>query len=140
MNSSRGPCEVSSGRTVPDLHRALTLTRGVANNGDYRSAPGDWAKYQPKCDSRIVWASPAMMSQPMSGILERVTKSAVMKMLVTPSMARSADAITSSVSSPAANVFGPPTSFPTENLSAFGLGVELIVTGTEFSRLLVDRS
>ena len=58
-----------------------------------------------------------------------------MKMLVTPSIARSAPANGSSVSWPETKVFGPPTSTPTVNFRAFGLGVLSIVTGMEASVL-----
>ncbi len=46
-----------------------------------------------------------------------------MNTLVTPSIATSAAAVGSSMSLPATNVAGPPTSTPTVNLSALGLGV-----------------
>lgn len=57
-------------------------------------------------------------------------KSAVMKMLVTPSSWRMADAMGSSVGWPAAKVAGPPTGVPTVNLIALGLGVgSSLITG-----------
>ncbi len=57
-------------------------------------------------------------------------KSAVMKMLVTPSSSRMADAIGLSVGWPATKVAGPPTEVPTENLTALGLGVgSSLITG-----------
>ena len=52
-----------------------------------------------------------------------VTKSAVMKMLVTPAIPSRPAAIVSSGSDPATNVAGPPTASPTENLAALGFGV-----------------
>ena len=68
-------------------------------------------------------ATGTITSHDVSGVLDRVTKSAVMNTLVTPSIATKAAAVGSSISCPATNVAGPPTSTPTENLSAFGLGV-----------------
>jgi hypothetical protein len=57
-------------------------------------------------------------------------KSAVMKMLVTPSSWRMADAMGSSVGWPATKVAGPPTGVPTLNLIALGLGVgSSLITG-----------
>ncbi len=57
-------------------------------------------------------------------------KSAVMKMLVTPSSWRMADAMGSSVGWPATKVAGPPTGVPTVNLIALGLGVgSSLITG-----------
>jgi len=64
-----------------------------------------------------------------SGVLEMVTKSAVMKMLVTPDMANKAAASGSSGLEPATKVAGPPTACPTENLAAFGFGVGETLTG-----------
>lgn len=58
-----------------------------------------------------------------------VTKSAVMKMLVTPGMARRPAASGSLGLDPATNVAGPPTGSPTENLAAFGFGVGATLTG-----------
>ena len=52
-----------------------------------------------------------------------VTKSAVMKMLPTPSSDRSCLATSLSVSCPFTNVAGPPTGRPTGNFIAFGFGV-----------------
>jgi len=68
-------------------------------------------------------------SQEESGVLEMVTKSAVMKMLVTPGMSRSPAANGSSGLEPATKVAGPPTGSPTENLAAFGFGVGATLTG-----------
>ena len=75
-----------------------------------------------------------MSSHEASGAFERVTKSADMNMEVTPSMERSAAAMGSSVSWPAANVFGPSTGVPTVNFSAFGFGVLLTVTAIATQR------
>jgi len=77
----------------------------------------------PKRSSRTAVASGAIVSHEPSGVFDKVTKSAVMKTLVTPAMASNATAIGSSVFLPATNVAGPPTSTPTVNLSAFGFGV-----------------
>jgi len=52
-----------------------------------------------------------------------VTKSAVMKMLATPSRDRTSAAISLSVSCPRTNVAGPPTGLPTGNFIALGFGV-----------------
>lgn len=67
-------------------------------------------------------ASGTMESQEASEVLEIVTKSAVMKMLVTPGIARRSRANVSSGMEPATWVVGPPTDAPTENFIAFGLG------------------
>lgn len=68
-------------------------------------------------------ATGTIVSHDASGVFDKVTKSAVMKMLVTPSISRSAAIVASSVFVPATNVAGPPTSTPTPNFRAFGLGV-----------------
>lgn len=60
-----------------------------------------------------------------------VTKSAVMKRLVTPSKANSGPANGSSSSLPATNVFGPSTGRPTVNFSALGFGVGSMETGMD---------
>jgi len=86
------------------------------------------ARQAPNRSSRIFVASGAIVSHDAAGVLDSVTKSAVMKMLVTPSSARSADAMGSSDGFPATNVAGPPTSMPTVNLSALGFGVLEMVT------------
>lgn len=75
-------------------------------------------------------AAGAIDSHEASGVFVNVMKSAVMNTDVTPSMPNSAAAVGSSTSPDAENVFGPPTSTPTVNFSAFGLGVLLIWTGT----------
>lgn len=64
-----------------------------------------------------------MSDQSASGRLDTVTKSAVRKTLVTPSSAINSWAITLSVGLSGVKVAGPPTGLPTENLTAFGLGV-----------------
>lgn len=74
-------------------------------------------------------AAGAISSQNASGDLEMVTKSADMKTLVTPSNASSGAAMGSSVSWPAAKLFGASKSAPTVNFKAFGLGVGVTVTG-----------
>ena len=79
--------------------------------------------------SRIAVASVWIVSHEASGVLEMVTKSAVMKKLVTPSTARSRVASGSSVDAPATKVLGPPTGTPTENFIALGLGVGPADTG-----------
>ena len=71
------------------------------------------------------------MSHEASGVFEMVKKSAVMKKLVTPSMASSWLASGSSVGAPATKVLGPPTGTPTENFIAFGLGVGPADTGMD---------
>jgi hypothetical protein len=58
-----------------------------------------------------------------------VTKSAVMKMLVTPGMASNPAATGSSGAEPATKVAGPPTGSPTENFAALGFGVGATLTG-----------
>lgn len=58
-----------------------------------------------------------------------VTKSAVKKTLATPSRANSSVTNPSSASAPFTYVPGPPTGWPTENLSAFGFGVCSTRTG-----------
>lgn len=68
-------------------------------------------------------------SQPASGNLFKVTKSALKKTLVTPGNPSSAWPSGSSVGWPGMYVVGPPTATPTVNFTAFGLGVELTVTG-----------
>lgn len=65
-----------------------------------------------------------------------VTKSAVMKMLVTPSRASNERANDSSGSLPATCVVGPPTGFPTVNFMAFGLGDGATKTGMASSRVI----
>ena len=70
------------------------------------------------------------MSQSAPGDLDTVTKSAVMKMLATPGMAKSCWANSSSGSVPPTYVAGPPTGTPQVNLRAFGLGVGETVIGT----------
>lgn len=67
--------------------------------------------------------------QSASGVLEMVTKSAVMNTLVTPSSASKAEPSGSSVGRAAVNVAGPPTGLPTVSLTAFGLGVDSGVIG-----------
>lgn len=57
------------------------------------------------------------------GALVTVTKSAVMKMLETPSSAVSSAAMGLSAGLPATKVAGPPTGLPTMNFIALGLGV-----------------
>jgi hypothetical protein len=79
--------------------------------------------------SRIAVASGMIDSQEESGAFEMVTKSAVMKMLVTPAMPSSPAANGSSGLDPATNVWGPPTGCPTENFAAFGFGVGATLTG-----------
>lgn len=74
-----------------------------------------------------------MDSQPASGSLLIVTKSAVRNTLATPGRASSAAPSGSSVGWLGTKVFGPPTSAPTVNFTAFGLGVELTVTGIDTS-------
>lgn len=68
-------------------------------------------------------ATGTIISHDASGVFDKVTKSAVMKMLVTPLISSNAAMVASSVSVPATNVAGPPTSTPTPNFRAFGLGV-----------------
>lgn len=60
----------------------------------------------------------------------KVTKSAVMNTEVTPSMSNNAAASGSSTFPDPGKVLGPPTSTPTVNFNALGLGVLLIWTGT----------
>ncbi len=60
--------------------------------------------------------------------MEMVTKSAVMKMLVTPGRARRDRANSASGSLPATCVVGGPTSVPTENFIALGFGENATVT------------
>lgn len=71
----------------------------------------------------MVTAWGVIPSHDASAVLERVTKSAVMKMLVTPSIAMRSAASGSSTAPPATYVLGPPTGAPTVNLRALGLGV-----------------
>lgn len=68
------------------------------------------------------------MSHDESGVLEIVTKSAVMNRLVTPSNASSGPAKGSSSSWPVTKVLGPSTGRPTVNFRALGLGVGSIMT------------
>ena len=84
---------------------------------------GWFSGYAPNRSDRISLAAGVMSAQSTSDVLEIVTKSAVMKMLVTPVIARSACAVGSSTSAEATYVLGPPTSLPTLNLRALGFGV-----------------
>lgn len=68
-------------------------------------------------------------SQPASGNLFSVTKSAVKNTLATPGSPSRAAPRGSSVGWLGTKVVGPPTETPTVNFTAFGLGVELTVTG-----------
>lgn len=72
-----------------------------------------------------------MSSHEESGVLEIVTKSAVMNKLVTPSSASKGPANGSSSCCPATKVFGPSTGWPTVNFKAFGLGVGSILTAMD---------
>lgn len=65
-----------------------------------------------------------------------VTKSAVMKMLVTPGNASRSRANVSSGSEPAMYVVGPPTEVPTENFIALGLGDGATMTAIVEPRLI----
>lgn len=82
---------------------------------------------QPKASSSTARASGVMVSQSASGIFVRVTKSALMKTLATPSISSSAAAVGSSAVLPFTKVAGPPTAAPTLNFKAFGFGVLLTV-------------
>ena len=65
-----------------------------------------------------------------------VTKSAVMKMLVTPSNASNERANDSAGSLPTTCVVGPPTGFPTVNFIAFGFGEGATETGMVHPRVI----
>ena len=69
-----------------------------------------------------------MSSHSTVGDLVIVKKSAVKKMLATPSMAISSVRYSSEASLPDLTVPGPPTGCPTMNFIAFGLGVGDTVT------------
>jgi len=68
-------------------------------------------------------------SQPASGNLFNVTKSALRNTLETPGNPSNARPRGSSVGWLGTYVVGPPTSTPTVNFTAFGFGVELTVIG-----------
>ncbi len=78
-------------------------------------------------------AASTIESQAASGNLLIVTKSAVRNTLATPGSASRAVPSGSSVGWEGTNVVGPPTGTPTVNFTAFGLGVELTVTGMRTS-------
>jgi len=84
--------------------------------------------------SRMPWAIGAMASHAASGRFVSVTKSADMKTDATPSIASNWAAVGSSTSPPATNVAGPPTSVPTLNFAALGLGVLLMTTAMRMHR------
>jgi len=127
-------------RLLERTDESLQANRRVASTADAvphrHDAPMDHragtavltALQAPNRCSRMSVANGAIASHDVSGVLDRVTKSAVMNTLVTPSIATSAAAVGSSTSRPATNVAGPPTSTPTVNLRALGLGVLEICT------------
>lgn len=65
-----------------------------------------------------------------------VTKSAVMKMLVTPGSESRSPTKASSGSLPLVWVVGPPTGVPTENRIALGFGDGLTVTAIALARVI----